>query len=691
VISNDEIEAMIVASTRYDPVRADQIAAALAPTIEAAIRGLIQRGGGEAIAQIEKIGPRRLGVLCAHTLVTLLDGESPARRSFDKALTRVVHRELLKPDGVSTEAAGRVLAMVTLESTGAAHLEVVSHQSVLQASPVLFAAIEKAILEHTPPRLTYLPMVDEPCEGGYLTSSLQRTKIAYRHREHATIALEGEWLQTVDRLQKQSFRLNHPLLLTAKEHLARRSQAPGMPSMVDPAPMRFSHRLEGKQFRYWRRRNAHAVHTARHQRLRFLRTIQAAQLYEDEPLYFPLRADFRGRLYTLPNLLSYQGDDLGRALVRLHDTRKPDADATDAIDVYGARLFTGKRMQPVAAARWVREKERQTDDFFREADRPWIARAWWESYASKATVFSTPIYIDATASGLQMIACVTRDEAIAYRTNLSGSSVVKDPYWDVAFEAESRVLADNHVSSQHWVQFFGGAIPRSIVKGCVLARPFGLEFHGHLIMVKDGVEEWIRWHGGELPCEPEYFHTWTNSLAFHIWKASELIFPGALAFEGWASAVAKASHGKPIAWKLPDGFVALHGKEGASTQLVKTEEGKLPTRLPNPRYSLREHERSLSANLIHSFDGYVLRETARRFWAKGGASLIPIHDAYGVHANDVKTLREALREAYRALTEADLLAKYTRQWSLALGVSLPDPPTVGTFDPARLSGALIAC
>lgn len=48
---------------------------------------------------------------------------------------------------------------------------------------------------------------------------------------------------------------------------------------------------------------------------RYLNIINIATVYKNEIFYFPTFADFRGRIYTLTQILTYQGDDLCRSLL----------------------------------------------------------------------------------------------------------------------------------------------------------------------------------------------------------------------------------------------------------------------------------------------------------------------------------------------------------------------------------------
>jgi len=48
--------------------------------------------------------------------------------------------------------------------------------------------------------------------------------------------------------------------------------------------------------------------------------LNIAILYKDVKFYLPTFADFRGRIYTLSNYLSYQGADISRSLLLFSDS-----------------------------------------------------------------------------------------------------------------------------------------------------------------------------------------------------------------------------------------------------------------------------------------------------------------------------------------------------------------------------------
>lgn len=67
-------------------------------------------------------------------------------------------------------------------------------------------------------------------------------------------------------------------------------------------------------------------------------TLMLASLYRDEEFYLPVFCDFRGRLYTQNTILTYQGNDLSRALLLFSEKELINYFGKEALLVYFANL-----------------------------------------------------------------------------------------------------------------------------------------------------------------------------------------------------------------------------------------------------------------------------------------------------------------------------------------------------------------
>jgi hypothetical protein len=77
-------------------------------------------------------------------------------------------------------------------------------------------------------------------------------------------------------------------------------------------------------------------HNALHQL--YFNIINIAILFRAQVFYFPVFADFRGRLYTLSNYLSYQGNDLARSLLLFESNEVLNDKGYECLNVYFSNL-----------------------------------------------------------------------------------------------------------------------------------------------------------------------------------------------------------------------------------------------------------------------------------------------------------------------------------------------------------------
>lgn len=84
--------------------------------------------------------------------------------------------------------------------------------------------------------------------------------------------------------------------------------------------------------------------------------INIACLYKDHNFYFPVFADFRGRIYPLSNYLNYQGGDLAKSLLLFADVKENiNDDGLNALFGYFANLSGKSKLSWNSKINWVYE------------------------------------------------------------------------------------------------------------------------------------------------------------------------------------------------------------------------------------------------------------------------------------------------------------------------------------------------
>ena len=110
-------------------------------------------------------------------------------------------------------------------------------------------------------------------------------------------------------------------------------------------------------------------------------------------------------------------------------------------------------------------------------------------------------------------------------------------------------------------------------------------------------------------------------------------------------------------WTLDDGHIA-------SVKVMLAEDKKVEIdELDHATYTYRtyvnkpeEQGLSLIANIVHSVDGYVVREMIRRCTALG-FSILTIHDSFWAHPNNMDTVRKMYNSILAQIASTNLLER----------------------------------
>lgn len=228
---------------------------------------------------------------------------------------------------------------------------------------------------------------------------------------------------------------------------------------------------------------------------------------------------------------------------------------------------------------WFNENEHKLDDLVNEADSPAMffagIQAYRDAVAGKAIGY--PISLDATASGLQILACITGDRLAAQLCN------VVPVFGD---DAEALRIDGYTVIYERMVNTLGeaGQIERDDCKKGIMTS-----LYGSVAQPKKVFGEGKLYYTFQSTMDTSAPAVWELNKAFlDVWDP-----------EAW-------EHN----WTLPDNF---HVKVKVMDEVTET------VHFLNAPYDTyrkvnqpTESGRSLGANGTHSIDGYVVREMLRR-------------------------------------------------------------------------------
>ncbi len=456
-------------------------------------------------------------------------------------------------------------------------------------------------------------------------------------------------------------------------------------------------------------------------RLETKRILGMAERFLDREIYFPMKLDFRGRVYTVPSGLDPQGNDLARGLLTFAPRHARPLGgfgrtylAQHGVNMLGTDPQTGEKVDKLPftdRSEWVRDNWKAILDVAHDPfGHPWWAEAEkpFQFYAfcvEMARVIdhersrrddkdfehfysSFPVAADGSNNGMQHLSAMLRDEEGARRVNLVPSNTAADLYQTIAdrVKLECEALAKNgDQAARLWLE--SGLLDRKLMKRPVMTFGYGVTKQG---MVDQICEVVVEQGAAVLGDDGVSMHTAAWFLVEVIWQALEEIVPSAPMMRDWLAAMARAvGKTQPISWTAPTGFPVMQMYYGQKTVSLDTKFGSRRYQpklaVPTERIDTRKQANSISPNFVHSLDAAVLIRTVATANALSDVTAFGvIHDSFATVPGDMLHLMTALRHEFKKLyTHDDPLEQINQRFhSLCTRgqVDLPQPPERGELD-----------
>lgn len=590
----------------------------------------------------------------------------------------------------------------------------------------------------------YLPCVVPPKdwtsldEGGYHTDAFPFpiTLVKTRRKGHVAALRNADLsltMRAVNGIQRTPWAVNQRVLEVAEALIAAGSPVAGLTSMVDePVPTKPMDIDTNEVERMAWKRAASKVHRgnakALSKRLAMLRTVHTAKKFEEFPaIYFPYQLDFRGRIYTVPQVFSPQGQDLAKGLLQFAEGVPMDTDkAHDWFMTHGANSYGIDKVSFEDRHRWVRDNHQ---DLMRSAltpldhlwwagaDSPFVFLAWCFEYArwvNQGDAFRAHVVpaMDGTCNGLQHYSAMLRDPVAGAAVNLTPSDKPQDIYGEVAkvandsLDTEMDLLADEAAAkvasvledegrtatqaawAKAWLTF---GIDRKITKRPVMVLPYGGTLSSCQTYVREAVEEKLK-SGSSLDIPEDQLYPACNWLAGVVWSSiGEVVVSARLAMsflQACAQVVSAAGHS--ITWTTPSGFPVVQAYPEMKLK-------RIDTRLLGQRFQpsfmedmeneldVRRQRNSIAPNFVHSLDASALVLTVNRALDEGITRFAMIHDSYATDVARTADLARVLRVSFVEMYENnDVLEQFKESVSKDLPEeakdSIPSVPVVGGLD-----------
>ena len=542
------------------------------------------------------------------------------------------------------------------------------------------------------------PMLIPPCDwsndscGGYLFDEVMNAHDMVRRGNQSRIQGEDP-IKFLNKIQKVGYILN-PFVVEVAETLYEKGIRVGKaPKFIpatssEPLPCKPPDISTNKDARQAYKRAAAEVHNRNNdlvkKSVRTRLTMKAVSKFKDEEFYIPWSFDYRGRSYPIPAFLTPQDTDFGKSLLKFAEAAPITFEGKEWLAFQVATTYGLDKKTMRERLDWVSSNHelitliaedpigRLSD--WESADEPWQFLAACDEYYHCVIICdrdttSQPIAVDATCSGLQILAGLARDASTAKYVNVTPSDQPQDAYKAVVNAAMPNI-------PKQWREH----VDRSVAKRLVMTIPYNAKFKSNWGYVNSALNDPEDQGGKALNVPKEDVTIITHALR----DAAFDIFPGTMKVMKWIeSEVGKAlKRGlTELVWTTPSGFVVTQ-------KIMKADWIKVNLQLlgqvkqtrvaigDSNEVNISKHKAATAPNLIHSLDASLLHLSALRF----DAPIALIHDSVLCRATDMSSLSAIVRETYMHLfAEHDYLTDFARQ----IGAET-EPPIVGDLEPSSV-------
>ena len=530
------------------------------------------------------------------------------------------------------------------------------------------------------------PMLIEPNDwttdgkhGGYLLNEVMRGYDMVRRGDPTRI--QGETpVDFLNKIQKVAYTLN-PFIISVAETLMERQIQVGkfIPIVEIPLPPKPPDIADNAEARHDYRRRAAEVCNINAQAFkkscRTRMTMNAVKRFKDVDKFFiPWSFDYRGRAYPIPAFLTPQDTDFGKSLLKFHEQSfmTPEAEEWLAFSVATTAGLDKDTMED--RQKWVKEnlwliEAVATDPIgnlstWESMDEPWQFLAACDEYYHTCILCdkdytSLPVAVDATASGLQVLAGLARDASTAALVNVLPSNKPQDAYKVIAEKAQPNI--PDSVKPY---------CDRKLTKRTVMTIPYNAKPFSNRGYIRDALKD----KGVEISKED------LTETVKAVRDAMNDIFPGPMRVMKWIEQEVSNAIDRGLdrlTWVTPSGFVVTQ-------KLMKKDVKRIELQLlgsckvtvaegDTDQVDKNHHKNATAPNLIHSLDASLLHLSAIRF----DAPLALIHDSVLCRATDMSVLSEIVRQTYMHLfAEHD----YLTDWAQQIGAE-SEPPIIDSLQP----------
>ena len=412
--------------------------------------------------------------------------------------------------------------------------------------------------------------------------------------------------------------------------------------------------------------------------------IQIAVLFRDQTFYLPVYADFRGRIYTLSNYLSYQGNDLARSLLLFDREEYLNSEGLEFLRIYFTNLAGLDKLSwndrlnkhnevwrsyNDAVIEYVKDKSKdKIDKFLSNISEPFQLHSiglaiynYNESTNKEKFIINNPILFDASCSGIQHISALTLDKNLATYSNVFTDKLNPLAEKPEDFYMYALSLINDKLLNSYNPNIKNIKLKRNIIKRTVMTIPYNISLTG----IGEQLEEHFKkvWKINKfefiIPAELS-----VNEISFSITSKEFGIFtklvydvltkeiPSLKTLTNYFKNIINVLNTLklPINWETPAGLNIKYQQIKFKSKAVKNNliQGSKAITISTPTNEINKVKmlRSFMPNFIHSLDASNVHLLINYISKDYNISFYTIHDCFASTPNKMGLLANIVKRAF---------------------------------------------
>ena len=416
----------------------------------------------------------------------------------------------------------------------------------------------------------------------------------------------------------------------------------------------------------------------------YLNIIQIAVLFKDQTFYLPVYADFRGRIYTLSNYLSYQGNDLARSLLLFDTEEYLNKEGLEFLKIYFTNLAGFDKQswndrlnksedlwlkydQAIMDYLFENSKDK-IDKFLFNVSEPFQLHSiglaihkYKENKDRGKVIIRNPILFDATCSGIQHISALTLDKNLSIYSNVFTDKLNPSTEKPEDFYMYALGLINDKLLNSDNPNIQNIKLKRNLIKTTVMTIPYNISLTGIGEQLEEHFKKFWKINNYEYIIPAEFT---INGISFSITSKEFGLFtkiiyevlikdiPSLKTLTKYFKNILNIlnSLNLPINWETPAGLNINYQQIKFHSKVIKNNlipgSKTITIAVPTDKIDKVKILRSFMPNFIHSLDASNVHLLINYLSKEDNISFYTIHDCFASTPNKIGILEKTVKRAF---------------------------------------------